>query len=154
MRLSNHFTLQEFIISPKAIELGIKNYPNALQIAALQSLCDNILEPIRSNFDLGVRILSGFRCPELNKAVGGAGTSQHTLGEAADITIVGIKNVKLWQFIVDQLNYDQVIAEQLKEDNGNAGWVHVSHKPAGKQRREALSFLGGGKYVKGLQYIT
>lgn len=153
MNLSPNFTLQEFTYSGKAIELGIENIPNAMQIACLQSWCDNIGEPIRKHFGKPVRIRSGFRCPELNKAVGGAPTSQHTLGEAADIEIDGIRNDAIWAFIVNTLNYDQCIAEKLRKDDGSAGWIHVSHKKDGKQRGEALSFLGNGKYVKGMEYI-
>lgn len=153
MKLSHNFTLQEFTDSPKAKELGIDNIPNAIQIAAMQSLCDNILEPIRTHFNSPVRILSGFRCPELNKAVGGAITSQHTLGEAADINVHGVKNDDLWRFIVLNLNFDQVIAEKLREDDGNAGWIHISHRREGKQRGESLSFLGNNNYINGLHYM-
>lgn len=153
MNLSPNFTLEEFIHSDTGIKLGIDNKPNAIQIENMKALCDVVLEPLRAHFNSPIRILSGFRNQALNKAVGGVSTSQHTLGEAADITIRGVKNSDLWLFISLNLNYDQVIAEKLREDNGEAGWVHVSHKQYGKQRAEALSFLGHGKYVKGLQYV-
>lgn len=154
MNLSQHFTLQEFIDSSKAKEMGINNTPNALQIARMEAWCDNIGEPIRAHFKSIVRILSGFRCSELNKAVGGADTSQHLLGEACDIHVYGVDNDDVWIFIVANLNFDQVIAEKLRQDDGNAGWIHVSHKIAGKQRGDAISFLGDGVYVQGLQYIN
>lgn len=153
MNISEHFTLKEFINSSKADELGIDNTPNAIQISAIQELCDNILEPIRFHFKRPIRILSGFRSVDLNKAVGGAATSQHTLGEAADIEINGIRNDAIWSFIVNTLNFDQCIAEKLMADNGAAGWIHISHKRSGAQRKEALSFLGNGKYVSGLHYM-
>lgn len=154
MNLSPHFTLAEFIASAKATELGIENTPNAIQIDAMSALCAITLEPIRLHFNSSIRILSGFRCPELNRAVGGADTSQHLLGEAADIHVYGVDNDDVWKFIQLNLNFDQVIAEKLRQDDGNAGWIHVSHKRDGKQRGEALSFLGNGQYVPGLQYIT
>lgn len=153
MRLSQNFTLQEFTDSPKAKELGIDNIPNQIQIAAMIAWCDNIGEPIRAYFGQPVKILSGFRSNELNKALGGADDSQHTKGEAGDIEVHGVRNSVLWQFIVLSLSYDQVIAEKLKENDGTAGWVHVSHKREGKQRGEPLSFLGNGKYVNGLQFV-
>lgn len=153
MKLSEHFDLKEFILSATAIELGIDNTPNAVQIACLQSLCDNVLEPLRVHYKSPVRILSGFRSRDLNKAVGGVSTSQHTLGEAADIHVAGIRNDDLWNFINMNLNFDQVIAEKLKQIDGSAGWIHVSHKRDGKQRGDALSFLGDN-YIKGLHYIT
>lgn len=152
MNLSDNFTLLEFTDSPKAKELGIDNTPNALQIENMKALCDVILEPLRKHFNAPIKILSGFRNLELNRAVGGVDTSQHTQGEAADITIRGVKNCDVWMFISLNLSYDQVIAEKLREDSSNAGWVHVSHRQYGKQRGEALSFLGD-RYVKGLQYV-
>jgi zinc D-Ala-D-Ala carboxypeptidase len=154
MGLSQHFTLEEFIYSAKGAEMDIDNTPNALQIARMKAWCDSIGEPIRAHFKSAVHILSGFRCPELNKLVGGANTSQHLLGEAADIHVFGVDNDDLWKFITLNLNFDQCIAEKLHRDNGNAGWVHVSHRREGKQRNEALSFLGNGQYVQGLQYIN
>lgn len=153
MKLSPNFDLSEFTESPEALELGIDNTPNALQVSRLQSLCDNVLTLVRIRFNKPVHILSGFRCPALNTAVGGEDTSQHKLGEAADFVIPGIRNDDIWQFIVDNLSFDQLIAEKLRQDDGNAGWIHVSHKKDGKQRGEALSFLGDGVYVPGLKYI-
>lgn len=153
MRLSDHFSLLEFTRSSKADEFGIANIPNHVHIASLQAWCDNIGEPIRAYFNCPVRVLSGFRSAELNKAVGGSPTSQHTKGEAVDIEVIGIRNDVLWKFIVDHLDFDQCIAEQLKAYDGTAGWVHVSRVRTGKQRNEALSYLGNKKYVKGLEYI-
>lgn len=150
IKLSDHFTLEEFTRSAKADELGISNIPNALQISHMQALCDNVLEPLRKHYDKPISIKSGFRCPELNGAVGGASTSQHTKGEAADIEIYGIRNDDIWNFIVSHLNFDQVIAERLSRDDGSAGWIHVSY--AVKNRKEALSCPKSGEYVKGLVY--
>lgn len=153
MRLSDNFTLEEFTFSPKAVELNIDNAPNEINITSMKFLCDNILEPARKYFNNPIKILSGFRCPVLNRALGGAPTSQHILGEAADIEVKNIKNDDVWQFIKLNLPFDQLIAEKLKEVDGNAGWVHVSYKRVGKQRNDAISFLGDGRYVSGLQYI-
>lgn len=153
MRLSDHFTLQEFIDSAKATELNLANIPNQIHIMAMQLLCDTVLEPIRKHFNAPMRILSGFRSKELNAAVGGAPTSQHTLGEAADITISGIKNDELWKFIVMNINYDQVIAEHLNQKDGSAGWVHVSHSRVGNQRNQPLSCVKNGIYMEGLHYV-
>jgi hypothetical protein len=150
--LSPHFSLGEMTFSLTAISKNIDNTPNALQISRLESLCDNILEPIRQRFNSPVKILSGFRSPKLNDLVGGAATSQHLLGEAADVKVKGVSNAVLWHWIVDNLNYDQCIAEKLLKEYDGAGWIHISHKREGKQRKEALSFVGD-KYVKGFQYM-
>lgn len=153
-RLSEHFLLSEFTRSAKADELKIDNTkPTELQIIRMEALCDNVLEPLRRGFDgKPVTILSGWRCPELNKAVGGAEDSQHMKGEAADITIAGVPNVWVFNFIQKNLSFDQLIAERLKEADGAAGWVHVSFRYH-KQRREVLSYLGEGEYVPGLRFV-
>lgn len=153
MKLSPHFDLLEFTDSMKAHELEIKNIPNLLQISRMQALCDIILEPVREHFNNPVIITSGFRSPELNEAVGGKPDSQHLFGEAADIRVANTRNDDVWRFIVHHLNFDQCIAEKIRFDDGQAGWIHVSHKIAGKQRQESLSFLGE-KYVSGLSYIS
>ena len=147
--LSQHFSLQEFTRS--LAHPNIPNVPNALQIRNMEDLCDNVLEPLRQHFGKPVTILSGFRSPDLNKAVGGVSTSQHCKGEAADIEIYGVANSELWQYIVDNLDFDQCIAERLSEDDGSAGWVHVSYT-ANKRRREDLSSPVAGVYKKGLVF--
>jgi len=150
--LSPHFSLEEFTFSLTALQKNIDNTPNAMQIARMESLCDNILEPIRQRFNKPVKVLSGFRCQELNKAVGGSYTSQHLLGEAADIKVKDVSNAVLWHWIVDTLSFDQCIAEKLKKNHEGDGWVHVSHKLSGRQRGMALSFIGD-RYVNGFQYM-
>ena len=147
-RLSPHFTLEEMT----ATEYPVYNKPSEKEIEALTALCENILEPIRAHFNLPITILSGFRSPELNKTVGGAATSQHLKGEAADITIKGVANADVWQFIKDNLNFDQVIAEKLTKHDGSRGWVHVAYSKH-QERGDAISFLGAGRYVKGLRFV-
>ncbi len=151
LRLSDHFTLEELTFSPRLATLGVTNQPNAMQKASLVDLCDHILEPVRKHFGLPVLINSGFRCPELNNAVGGVSASQHTMGQAADIHIPGVRNDAVWNFIITHLSFDQCIAERLSMDDGSAGWVHVSYY-YGHNRGEALSCPTKGNYQKGLVY--
>jgi uncharacterized protein YcbK (DUF882 family) len=87
MRLSTNFELEEFTCSQTAATLGIKNEPGAEETANLKSLCEKVLQPLRDKTGSTVRISSGYRCPALNKAVGGVESSQHVRGEAADITV-------------------------------------------------------------------
>ena len=87
-RLSEHFTLSEMTRSATALDRGIKNVPSPTQVENLRELCQNVLEPLRKRFGV-IRVTSGFRCPELNRAVSGARDSQHTQGEAADIHVTG-----------------------------------------------------------------
>jgi len=150
--LSPHFSLEEFTFSLTALQRNIDNTPTAMQIARMECLCDNILEPIRQRFNKPVKIMSGFRSSALNEAIKGSATSQHMLGEAVDIKVRDVANAVLWHWIVDTLSFDQCIAEKLVKSHEGAGWIHVSHKAVGKQRGDALSFLGD-KYVKGFQYM-
>lgn len=148
MNLSEYFTLDEMTVTKS----GFPNIPNEQQIESLKSLCVHILEPIRIFYKKPVIVPSAFRSVDVNRAAGGAKNSQHLNGEAADIHIPGINNSDLWQYIVDTLPFDQVIAEKLSRTNGQSGWVHVSYAPA--NRKDAISFLGNGIYVHGLEYVA
>lgn len=148
MKLSPHFTLAEMTRTSSSLP----NKPSEKEIVALKALCENILEPIRIHFAKPVIVNSGYRSAAVNKAIGGAKTSQHLKGEAADIEIRGVSNAAIFRYIHENLDFDQVIAEKLRNDDGSAGWVHVSYSKYGL-RGEALSFLGAGRYVKGLQFV-
>ena len=85
MILSKNFTLSEFTKSKTADKLGIKNIPSAYEINNLKELVDNLLQPLRDLYGKPMTVNSGYRCPALNKAVGGVPTSDHVKGRAADI---------------------------------------------------------------------
>lgn len=148
MNLSEHFTLKEMTITTQELS----NFPDEIHVKALMQLCVNILEPIRTHFSCPVIVTSGYRCAAVNRATGGEEDSQHVKGEAADIHVPSIDNCDVWQYIVDSLPFDQVIAEKLSNADGQAGWIHVSFVSDG--RRDAISFLGHGKYVKGLEFLS
>ncbi len=146
LQLSPHFSLNELIFTTHDVD----NMPNDEQIDSLILLCNNILEPVRAHFKSPVIVTSGFRCPELNKLVGGKFNSQHTLGQAADFNVKNVANDKVWKYIADNLIFDQLIAERLSETDPKAGWLHTSY--ASHNRHDAISFLGNGKYCPGLKY--
>lgn len=125
-----HFTLNELTYSTTAQSQRIDNKPDATQVSALTALVDNLLDPLRERLGKPITVNSGFRCPALNRAVGGAKTSQHLMGEAADIT-AGSKeaNRKLFEVIRQELDFDQLIDEK------NLSWVHVSYKQAGNRKQ-------------------
>lgn len=150
MMLSRSFSLQELSKSRTALNRGWDNTPPQYAIENLILLCKNILQPIRDHFNLPVLVSSGYRGANVNRAEGGSVTSQHLVGQAADIEIPGVHNADVWQFIHDNLPYDQLIAEHLKKDNPSAGWVHVSYN-AENTRKQAMSNVHGN-YVKGLKY--
>ena len=127
LKLTPHFSLGEFTQSYTAELLGIENVPNQEHIRNLQNLCQKVLEPIREHLGKPVHISSGFRCPELNHAVGGVMTSQHQYGEAADILVKDfLEAADLVEWIMDNLSFDQLLMERNR--NRSSYWVHVSCK--------------------------
>lgn len=128
------FTIDELIYSDTAIKRGIKNIPNEQQKKNLIALVDNILDPLREAYGKPIIVTSGFRCEELNKIVGGANTSQHKSGCAADIRSkedTKEENKKLFDLIQKlKLPFDQLI------DEYNLNWVHVSYSD--RNRRQVL----------------
>ena len=83
-KLSEHFTLGEMIRSQTATRSGIDNTPNWNQFRSLQSLCINVLEPVRELYSKPIISSSGLRVPRLNLMIGGSKYSQHKKGEACD----------------------------------------------------------------------
>lgn len=140
-QLSPRFTLRELTRSTVAERRGIDNAPDTAATARLRQLCLRILEPIRSHFGRPVRISSGYRCAELNALVGGAPTSRHVLGEAADLEVDDASNLAVAHWLVGSgLPFDQVILEFHVLGSPTSGWVHVSHTPdAGANRGEVLT---------------
>ena len=125
MNLSKSFTLNELTKSQEALRLNIDNTPNEEQILNLKILCEKILQPIRDFYGMPVSVSSGYRSPELCKAIGSSSTSQHTRGEAADFEIFSIANKDLAEFIIANLDYDQCILEFWNENEPNSGWFIV-----------------------------
>jgi zinc D-Ala-D-Ala carboxypeptidase len=138
MNLSPHFTLEEMIKSQAGDRAGIDNMPSPLHREKLRALCTKVLEPIRERFG-PVIITSGYRGPELNRMVGGASSSQHCLGEAADIEVPGMSNGDLARWIEKHLEYDQLILECYKPGIPDSGWVHVSYRAFVPNRKEELT---------------
>ncbi len=148
--LSPNFTLTEFIKSQTATRKGISNKPTAVHQLAMVELCNHILEPIRAHFNKPVILNSGYRSKALNAAVGGSDTSQHSLGQAADIEVLGVSNRELAKWIQSNLPFDQLILEGAKRNDPKAGWVHVSYGP--RNRRSVLTAtFPGPKYTQGIQ---
>lgn len=128
-----YFTIEEMTKSSTATANGIDNTPSEEGVLKLQKLIEAVLDPLREWYGKPIRVNSGFRCEALNEAVRGSDTSQHRLGEAADIT-VGSKteNEKLFNYIKDNLPFDQLINES------NFSWVHVSYRE-GRLRKQVLA---------------
>ena len=139
MKLTDNFSLKEMTQSQTALKNNIDNEPNAEQIENLRQLCQTILQPIREDFQLPIKITSGFRSPELCEIIGSKSTSQHCANEcaAADFEIPGVDNKKVFKHIIENLPFDQIILEYYDDSDINSGWIHVSWSP--NPRGQALT---------------
>lgn len=136
LRLSENFTLNEFLRSSTATARGIKNEPTQKVIDNLTALCKYVLQPLRNHYGKALTISSGYRCKALNTAVGGSKTSQHMTGEAADIHLPNMEDGrKLFEFIRLCLPFDQLIWEH---DKRGVYWIHVSFKANMKNNRHQV----------------
>ena len=152
MKLTPNFTLSEMTKSDTALRLDMDNTPNAVQVENLKTLCEKVLQPVRDHFGKGVKVNSGFRHPQVNEAVGGSKTSDHCKGRAADIEIPGVANGDLAQWIVDNLEFRQVILEFYTPGVPDSGWVHVSFNPEDNKKQVLTATKQRGKtvYLEGL----
>jgi len=151
-QLTANFSLHELTKSETALRMGFDNTPGEAETESLRLLCENVLQPVRDHFGKGVKVNSGFRSPESNAAVGGSRTSDHCKGQAADIEIPGVPNAELAQWIMDNLEYTQLILEFYTPGIPDSGWVHVSYDPGNLKKQEltAMKVAGKTQYVPGL----
>jgi zinc D-Ala-D-Ala carboxypeptidase len=126
MKLSENLDLSEVTRSESAKRHKINNQPTPEHIENFKLLAEKIFQPIREHFGVPIRISSGYRSKELNAKIGGSASSQHCKGQAIDIDQDGtsITNRQVFDFIKDNLPFDQLIYEFGDDDNPN--WVHVS----------------------------
>lgn len=145
MKLTPHFTLEELTRSDYALRHGIDNTADLTIQFNLQLLCENVLEPIRERIalDKPIHITSGYRSPQVNAGIGGAATSQHRRGEAADFIIPGMSNRAV---VIATMRDPDIHFDQLIYEGGEEGWIHVSYGP--RHRRQVLSaaFSNGQAY--------
>ena len=150
MQLSKHFKLKEFTKSQIAARNGINNTPHSGDVKNLENLCYEILEPVRAKFDeKPVMITSGFLSEELCEAIKSSKTSQHIKGQAVDFEIAGKANIQVAYWVQANCDFDQLILEFYKPDDGQAGWIHVSYNEKGANRKQVLTF-DGKSYTNGL----
>jgi len=152
MQLTANFSLHELTKSETALRMGFDNTPGEAETESLRLLCEKVLQPVRDHFGKGVKVNSGYRSPESNAAVKGSSTSDHCFGRAADIEIPGVPNAELAQWIMDNLDYTQLILEFYTPGIPDSGWVHVSFDPANLKKQEltAMKVAGKTQYVPGL----
>jgi hypothetical protein len=126
--------------------------PTEAHIENFKLLAEKVFQPIREHFGKPIHISSGYRSAALNKAIGGASSSQHCSGEAIDIDMDGttITNAEIFNFIKDNLEFDQLIWEF--GTNENPDWVHVSYESTLKQRKQILKAVKKGGATSYLPY--
>ena len=138
MNITENFTLEELT----ATSSGVPNQPGQVEIEYLTQLAQNVLQPLRYQFGMPIRINSGYRSPMVNSTVGGSPTSQHCFGMAADLD--SENNALLFNIIRQLLPIDQLIWEAGNDIQPD--WVHVSFNPMGN-RREVLR-MSNGHYTR------
>jgi hypothetical protein len=153
MNLSPNFTLAEMTKSETALRHDMPNEPGEKEIGNLKVLCEKVLQPIRDHYGKGVKVNSGFRHPEVNAKVGGSKTSDHCLGQAADIEIPGVPNAELAAWIRDNLEFRQLILEFYTPGIPDSGWVHVSYVAEDNKKQVMTAVKRDGKtvYLPGLE---
>lgn len=124
-----YFTIDELCASDTAQRRGIDNTPDTAKKQKLQTLIEQLLDPIRAAWGAPITINSGYRSPKLNAAVGGVSTSQHLRGEAADISVGSpAENKRLFVKIVELQKTGRIAFDQLIDESGYR-WIHLSYRP-------------------------
>jgi len=143
MQLSPNFTAYELYKSETADRLGIDNAPSPEILDRLASVAGNVLERVRTHYKRPVKVNSGYRCLEVNRAIGSKDSSQHTQGYAVDFEVPGIDNHDLAIWCRDNLDFDQLIKEFHQTGIPESGWVHVSWTGA-NHRKSVLTINKNG----------
>tara|TARA_B100001093_G_scaffold271058_2_gene259089 strand:- start:7749 stop:8210 length:462 start_codon:yes stop_codon:yes gene_type:complete len=149
-RISEHVSYKEGVRSNTATRLDIDNIPDGYAEANMVAIAYNIFEPLRKWVGGPIKINSFFRSKKLNQAIGGSSRSQHCQGRAMDLddTFRHKTNAEMFNYIADNLNYDQIIWEF--GDDENPDWVHVSYVSEDENRGRALRAYkekGKTKYI-------
>jgi zinc D-Ala-D-Ala carboxypeptidase len=153
MKLTANFTLSEMSKSETALRYSMANEPSEKEIGNLRLLCEEVLQPVRDFYGMGVKVNSGYRHPLVNAKVGGSATSDHCKGFAADIEIPGIANPDLAEWIKENCRFRQLILEFYTPGGPpDSGWVHVSYVPEDLKMQVLTATKQNGKtvYLPGL----
>jgi hypothetical protein len=126
------------VYSITALRLGLKNEPTEEHLTNMRLISEKVFEPLRAYVRSPIKINSFYRGPELNKAIGGSRKSQHCNGQAIDIddTLNGFSNSTMFNWIQDNLDFDQMIWEF--GDEYNPDWLHISYVSPEKNRNRCL----------------
>ena len=136
--ISKHITYKEGVYSITALRLGLNNDPTKAHLTNMELLAEKVFEPLRKHVNGPIKINSFYRGPELNKAIGGSSKSQHCEGRAMDIddNYGYMSNADMFEYIKNNLSFDQMIWEFGNSDNPD--WVHVSYVNEDANRNRCL----------------
>jgi hypothetical protein len=136
--ISEHISYKEGVYSITALRLGLNNDPTKTHLTNMELLAEKIFEPLRKHVGGPIKINSFYRGPELNKAIGGSSNSQHCKGQAIDLddTYGYMSNADMYEYIKNNLSFDQMIWEFGNSDNPD--WVHVSYVNEEANRNRCL----------------
>lgn len=146
-----HFTFSEFERSDTASRLKIDNRLPELAEAHIVELVDILLDPLREAWGGPLTVSSGYRCPELNRAVGGSETSAHLAGWAADLVpasedprgVQGLVDFAVEWLTATGLPFDQLIDER----SGGSRWLHLGIRNLKGEQRRQVKVYDNGKYI-------
>lgn len=148
MKLSNYVSLAEVTKSDTATRKGIDNTPTAEHLENLKTICVEVFDKVREHFGVPIYISSGYRSAGLNKVIGGSKTSDHNLGRALDLDQDfrgnGVTNMEVFNFIKDNLEFDQIIAEFQRAD-GDFEWIHVGYRKGANRKQILVAYKEGTK---------
>ena len=144
--MDRQLSLKELLFSETATRLNINNEPNDQILFNLQTLINEVINPIVNHFG-DIKITSGYRSPELCLKIGSSIKCQHCLGMAVDCEVLGLANRELADWIVNNLEYDQVILEFWEKDKINSGWVHISYNKENNRKMYLKAFKSNNKIV-------
>jgi zinc D-Ala-D-Ala carboxypeptidase len=153
MKLSKYVSLGEVVHSDTAKRRGIDNNPTAEHMDNLRIICTDVFDKVREHFGVPIYISSGYRGKELNAAIKGSASSDHCNGRALDLDQDykgnGVSNREVFDYIKDNLDFDQLIYEMGNRKNPD--WVHVGYR-VGENRKQVLKAIRVDGKTKYLNY--
>jgi hypothetical protein len=146
--VSEHIDYATVIRSDAAKRAGINNYFTKPQLKNITLIAEKVYEPLVDHFRESIYISSFYRNKEVNDLIGGAKDSQHMANSGAAIDLdadnnLDVNNQQVFDYIKDNLDYDQLIIEDLKKD-GSIGWIHVSYKEKGNRKQVLTMVMKNG----------
>ena len=146
MQVSKYVAISEVTSSDTAKRKGISNMPTPEHLENLKVTCEAVHTPVREHFAKPIFISSAYRSAALNKAIGGSASSDHCNGRALDLDQddrgTGVTNKMVFDFVKDNLDFDQLIWEFGTEKNPD--WVHVGYRK-GANRKQILRAVRDAK---------